>query len=236
LTTAAFTSERIKTLEILTSQAAISLENARLYAEMKREASERRRSEEALRESEQELRRLNERLEDYSRNLEQKVAERTHEIERRQRVAESLRDILAILNSNRPLDEVLSYIVAEAGRLLDSDTSAIYRLDALHDQFLLQSSQGLSAGELSRSGLPEPLRMAIRKGQLLAISGLDEGEFIDVPGLAEAREGLPGNQALLAVPLWINEEIYGCLVLFFDDVRPFSKEGLPLSAATGAGQ
>ena len=52
LTTGAFTSERIEVLRILSSQAAISIENARLY----------------------------EQLEDYSRNLEQKVSERTEEL------------------------------------------------------------------------------------------------------------------------------------------------------------
>ncbi|MEM9276572.1 MAG: AAA-like domain-containing protein, partial [Cyanobacteria bacterium P01_F01_bin.143] len=52
LTTGAFTSERIEVLKILSSQAAISIENARLY----------------------------EQLEDYSRNLEQKVTERTQEL------------------------------------------------------------------------------------------------------------------------------------------------------------
>ena len=39
----AFTAGRIQVLEVLCSQAAISLENARLYEEMKQEASERRR-------------------------------------------------------------------------------------------------------------------------------------------------------------------------------------------------
>jgi len=52
LTTGAFTSERIEILRILSSQAAISIENARLY----------------------------EQLADYSRNLEQKVEERTQEL------------------------------------------------------------------------------------------------------------------------------------------------------------
>lgn len=45
----AFTADRIQVLEVLCSQAAISLENARLYDEMKQEAAERRRAEEMLR-------------------------------------------------------------------------------------------------------------------------------------------------------------------------------------------
>jgi PAS domain S-box-containing protein len=57
-----FTSSRLATLELIASQAAISLEQARLYAEIRRanedlqsEISERRRAEEALKKSEQQL-------------------------------------------------------------------------------------------------------------------------------------------------------------------------------------
>ncbi|NEP59880.1 MAG: AAA family ATPase, partial [Symploca sp. SIO2G7] len=52
LTTGAFTQERLETLRILSAQAAISIENARLYTQ----------------------------LEDYNRNLEQRVEERTQEL------------------------------------------------------------------------------------------------------------------------------------------------------------
>ncbi len=57
-----FTPDRLATLELIASQAAISLEQARLYAEIRRtnedlqtEISERRRAEEALKKSEQQL-------------------------------------------------------------------------------------------------------------------------------------------------------------------------------------
>ena len=58
LVTHAFTPERVTVLELLASQAAISLENALLYADLQRENSERRRAEEALREREARIRRL----------------------------------------------------------------------------------------------------------------------------------------------------------------------------------
>lgn len=55
----AFTPGRQAMLELLASQAAISLENARLYADLVQENAERKRAEEAVRASEQELNRLN---------------------------------------------------------------------------------------------------------------------------------------------------------------------------------
>src|SRR5215475_8943433 len=48
-----FTSARCSVLELLSSQAAISLQNARLYTELDQENSDRRRAEEALRQSEE---------------------------------------------------------------------------------------------------------------------------------------------------------------------------------------
>jgi PAS domain S-box-containing protein len=56
LTPSAFTPERIVLLGLLASQAAISLENARLYADLQQENSERKRAEEALQTSEERLR------------------------------------------------------------------------------------------------------------------------------------------------------------------------------------
>ncbi|HWN98288.1 MAG TPA: sigma 54-interacting transcriptional regulator, partial [Blastocatellia bacterium] len=49
LVTGAFTSDRIKLLQLISSEAAISIENARLYDEMKQEAAQRRQAEETLR-------------------------------------------------------------------------------------------------------------------------------------------------------------------------------------------
>jgi PAS domain S-box-containing protein len=52
LTPHAFTSDRLAVLNLLASQAAISLENARLYADLRQENSERQQAEERLRRSE----------------------------------------------------------------------------------------------------------------------------------------------------------------------------------------
>jgi len=58
LVTHAFTPQRLTVLELLASQAAISLENAQLYANLERENQERKRAEESLRERESRIRRL----------------------------------------------------------------------------------------------------------------------------------------------------------------------------------
>jgi light-regulated signal transduction histidine kinase (bacteriophytochrome) len=55
LITDAFTPERLAVLELLTAQAAISLENALLYTDLQQENSERKRAEAALRKAHDEL-------------------------------------------------------------------------------------------------------------------------------------------------------------------------------------
>ena len=58
LVTHAFTPGRVAVLELLASQAAISLENAQLYTDVQQENAERKRAEEALQEREARIRRL----------------------------------------------------------------------------------------------------------------------------------------------------------------------------------
>ncbi|GGA54523.1 hypothetical protein CYANOKiyG1_74850 [Okeania sp. KiyG1] len=71
LTTEAFTPERIEVLKLLTAQAAISIENARLY----------------------------QRLEDYNRTLEQQVAERTEELQQNnQQLSQTLQELKTTQN------------------------------------------------------------------------------------------------------------------------------------------
>jgi GAF domain-containing protein len=59
LTPCAFTADRQAVLELLASQAAISLENARLFADLTQENNERKTAEQAVRASQEELNRLN---------------------------------------------------------------------------------------------------------------------------------------------------------------------------------
>jgi PAS domain S-box-containing protein len=85
--------------------------------------------------------------------LEQRVEERTHELERRRQVAEGLRDILAILNSDRSLDEILDYIVAQAVRLLEARASAVYRLQDKAELLTIRTSQGLPAEYIAQANI-----------------------------------------------------------------------------------
>src|SRR5215471_2955019 len=62
--------------------------------------------------------------------LRSEAEQRVLDIERRQRVAEALRDLLAIVNSGHRLDEILAEVLAQSSRLLGNDAAVVYLRDA----------------------------------------------------------------------------------------------------------
>jgi len=176
--------------------------------------------------AEEQLRALNEQLADYGRDLERKVAARTREIEQRRQVAESLRGILTILNSNRPLDEILNYIVEQAGRLLGSDTTAVYRRHKADGTGGIQEIQGQAVGPFSAVDLPPAVCQELQMGRPVTVGDatLLAGESV-LGCLADSC------LALLAVPLTVSGEVYGGLVLYYSRPRQFSPEEVDLAVA-----
>jgi PAS domain S-box-containing protein len=58
--------------------------------------------------------------------LQQRINERTIEIERRREVAEGLQELLAFVNSRQSLQAILDYLAMQSRRLLGSDASALF--------------------------------------------------------------------------------------------------------------
>jgi PAS domain S-box-containing protein len=159
--------------------------------------------------------------------LERRVQERTREIERRRQVSDSLRDILAILNSDRPLAEILQHIVVQAKELLQADASAIYQMQE-PESIAIQAAHGLSSRQLSNPlnlTLPAAVREVARKGE--PISLLTENEALPL------TEGESSYCAQLAVPLRVKDEVYGGLMLYYVEPRKFSAEEIELAVMFG---
>ena len=195
-----------------------------------RDITQRKQAEQALQAGEQQLRELYAQLEDHSRNLEQKVAERTREIEQRRQVAESLGGMLTVLNSDLPLDEILDHIVAEASRLLGSDTSAIYGLEGADGTFTPRTVRGVAADTMATRVLPADLSRALRSGQPVAVRDVTDAGLD--PDLLAALDCMTDCcQALLAVPLIIKGEAYGGLLLYYSVPRAVSDEEIDLAVA-----
>lgn len=188
--------------------------------------------------------------------LEARVRARTQEIERRQRVAEGLRDILAALNSDRPIGEILDYLVAQACALLDSSACVLYRVNQEEQRILVEASFGLPEPFLVIKSLPlhawrflghgEPGGLHFDR-QPYAIADLNPGE-LDFPtavalvgqdtalalAVRDWRQATVDHyRALLTVPLVIKEEFYGSLGFYYADSRQFSEEDIRLGMSFG---
>ena len=163
--------------------------------------------------------------------LEQRVEERTHEIERRRKVAEGLRDILRELNSNHPLDEVLDFITTQSSQLLDASSVAICRLRAQESGKLptIRAACGLLKKYVSTKGLPlgqEAFDQAIAERRPVTISGI--GDCAEATGQPLASP-IDQCRSVLAVPLLVKEEVYGGFVLYYSTPRQLSDEEIGLA-------
>ncbi|MEM7344156.1 MAG: PAS domain S-box protein [Chloroflexota bacterium] len=167
--------------------------------------------------------------------LEQQVKARTEEIERRRRVADGLRDTLAIVNANRTTDEILTHIVAQAVELFgEVEACALYCFDENQQQLIVKAHQGLPKAYLEQlNSFPQK---SINTQLLL------DGQTIAVPdikaSLSEAnsqvrlrREKLldQGYRAYLAVPLMMKGNDQGALMLYYPTPRDFSEEEFGLA-------
>lgn len=183
---------------------------------------------------------LREDLEQHAADLEARVIERTHEIERRREVAEGLRDILTTLNSNRSLEEILDYIVALAGRLLGTDATALYEGQGAEEPLRIVAARGLSPEYVASIRIAQgegAVGRAVRERQPIAIT--DVTTLLPDPA---APRGDPTQHALLldlarryrsllAVPLTVKEEVYGCIVLYYAATHHFSRDEIDLAVA-----
>lgn len=180
------------------------------------------------------------------RFLEQRVEERTREIERRQEVAEALRDIVKILNSRRSYEEILDYIVLKARNLLGAGAGVIYRAFEDEGTILVDAASG-APQELvqlgKRPAYPEAVIPALIERKPYAVPDLEKqlsGDFTASaddglnPTMVRWREIVLGHyRAYLIVPLVIKDELYGALALYYPLPREFSEEDIGLGMALG---
>jgi PAS domain S-box-containing protein len=172
----------------------------------------------------------------------QEEEQRRQEAERRRRIAESLGDVLAVLNSNRALDEVLSYITVQAGRLLSARAAGIYSLERETGRFSVKATRGLLVTYVAGVRIPigqDALHRAITSRRPVPVPDLAAtlaGSQARAPR-AESREAAAVwakvYRALLAVPIVVQDEVYGGMLLYYGEPRVFSEEEIDLAVAFG---
>lgn len=186
----------------------------------------------ALHQRTQEIDTLYAQVQDDNRRLERLVAERTYEIEQRQRVAETLRELMTVLNSNQALGEVLHVSLEKATALLHAAWGAVYLLHPTQKTLTVEATYGQAmtarnaATTLQEQNL---VQQAIAKRQpVVVINGAPATEHTPSTGSGQTR---------LAIPLLRQDrtsqltESYGGIILGYSTSRDFRDEEIQLAVA-----
>jgi signal transduction histidine kinase/putative methionine-R-sulfoxide reductase with GAF domain len=166
---------------------------------------------------------------------------RRQEAEQRRQIAESLRDILTVLNSNRPVDEILEQIVAQAERLLGANAVAIYQLSGQEGTVRIQAAHGLLEEYMATMEFPVGeglVRRAVTHRHPITVTDPNQLFQTNFQSLQQNPEHwslfievIGRYRALLAVPLIIKNEVYGGIVLYYIQAPSFSEEEIGLAVS-----
>ena len=168
--------------------------------------------------------------------LYQEQQERRLEAESRHQMSDSLRVMLAILNSNRSFDDILEYIVSHvSSRLLDCQATAIYSLQP-KNSLLIQASHGLPAGAADHAQiLPgyDAVRTAIETRFPVAVAsqGCTDTSGTSPDEQKTIAQILSAFNTWLAVPLIVKGEVYGAVLMYYREPRLFTEEEINLASA-----
>src|SRR2546429_4673001 len=159
-------------------------------------------------------------IEEDQRQLEQRVAERTSEVEARTRelmrsVAElqALNEVSQAVSSSLELETVLATVIARAVRLADADSGTLYQFDEADGVFDPRANFGVSDAMIetlrgSRIGLGDgPVGMCAVNRVPVQVSDVELSHRVSVLWTHD------GIRAVVAVPLLRDEHATGALVI-----------------------
>ncbi len=163
--------------------------------------------------------------------LYRKEQERWEEAEKRRRVAEVLGNILTVINSNRPLNEILNHIAMQASQVLGCEAVAICRLNSAEQLLTVQAAYGMGSDYLAIRIPADHLAVgrAVQERRPVIVSNIVSFLADQSPPPVFAQTLAEHFRALLAVPLTIKNEVYGCIVLYYPTPQNFSDEEVSLA-------
>jgi signal transduction histidine kinase len=159
---------------------------------------------------------------------------RRQEADRRRQIAEVLGDVVSALNSQQVLEEVLNLIARETGRLLGADAVVVGELEPATGALSILAAHGLPTGPIADGILPpsaEALMQAAASHRPVVVP--DVTAALSGAGQAEPAPWADGYRVLAAVPIIVEDEIYGGLVLYYTRPRLLSPEEIELAEVLG---
>ncbi len=154
------------------------------------------------------------------------------EQERRQ-VAEGLRDILAVLNSDQPLEDILRQVISQAVKLSGADAGAMYALveessliGVISEYKMPEAFSSLTTFPLSNA----PAHRKILQGDHFIMEEIDDIDVEEGSKLSNFSRMIGKHfQASLTIPVVVKEAIFGAITLYYQRSRRFSKEEVQLA-------
>lgn len=167
------------------------------------------------------------------------------------RLFEELRGILVVLNSDRPLQSILDYLVTEGCVLLGSQACVLYRSDPELAAVLIEARAGLPSDSPPIGQLPmEPGgglgsavldRLILNPSPVVQTDIADSGvmDALQLPTIRPAtrtwfRALVSSHRSLLSVPLVVKETYYGSLGFYYTTPRRLSAEDVAMAVTFGS--
>ncbi len=169
--------------------------------------------------------------------LEQRISERTQELDERTRVSEGLRETLAVVNSNLSLKNTLIHIATQARDLSGASASVVYSIDLDNQSGRKEVSVGMGEDkqdlytmDLDSTPGRELLNVVSQRqplGMNYDLAWIDEilNDPDTEPEIREKRaEIVRRYRAVMAVPLIVRDEPYGSILLYYDEPQVFTDQ------------
>ncbi|OJX41489.1 MAG: hypothetical protein BGO78_01815 [Chloroflexi bacterium 44-23] len=169
---------------------------------------------------------------------------RREEAERGKRIAEALRDILRILNSNTAINKILEYIATQSRELLQATSTMIRKIDYEKGTVFTEASSNLPAEFDVIKEIPfypGGSERILKENVPVAVPNLQEGlgrylrdtQELSSPQRDWVKVLLKYFKSHLIIPLIINNDLYGTLTFYFDQITDFSEEDIHLAMTLG---
>ena len=185
-------------------------------------------------------------LQDLNLTLEQRVEDRTRELERRREIAESLRDIIRMINSSMPLDAFLEQAVRMAAQRLGAAGCVLHHFDMDNKMIVHMANYGLEGiYERGRRGSFDNLKLFGGEYYLQATLQR-QPTYGNYPRLPERIEEIERDTTIplhikaerialrerfagaFSVPLFMQDKVYGGMVFYYTEPQLFSEEQIQL--------